>query len=30
MPISGGRIQKKERVCGSAPKVAKIRLMFAL
>ena len=30
MPIRGGRIQKKLSWCGSAPKVAKILLMFAL
>ncbi len=30
MPISGGRIQKKLSWCGSAPSVAKIRLMLAL
>ncbi len=29
-PINGGKIQKKLRLRGSAPKVAKMRLMFAL
>lgn len=28
-PMSGGRIQKKLRLCGSAPRVAKMRLIFA-
>ena len=30
MPISGGRIQNQESWWGSAPRVAKMRLMFAL
>ena len=30
MPISGGSIQKKLSWCGSAPSVAKMRLMLAL